>query len=184
MKKGLKPVIVVEGTSDANKLSLLVDADFVVTNGSEVSRETLSYIKDLSKIRQIIVLTDPDYPGTRIRNIINKEVEGCYNAFVSKEKAIKRNKVGIAECDNSEILRALNCVIKFESQNKESNHLSNEDLFELNLYGNNASFKRNYISSFYHIGKVNNKTLIKLLNMLGVTKEELKEVLVNYESSE
>jgi hypothetical protein len=31
MKKIVKPVIVVEGTSDVNKLSLLVDADFVIT---------------------------------------------------------------------------------------------------------------------------------------------------------
>ena len=45
MKSVLKPVIVVEGTSDVNKLSLLVDADYVVTNGSEVSRETLRYIR-------------------------------------------------------------------------------------------------------------------------------------------
>ena len=70
MKSIVKPVIVVEGTSDVNKLSLLVDADYVVTNGSEVSRETLRYIKELSKTRQIIILTDPDYPGERIRNII------------------------------------------------------------------------------------------------------------------
>ena len=183
MIKALKPVIVVEGTSDVNKLCLLVDADYVTTNGSEVSRETLSYIKELSKTRQIIILTDPDYPGERIRNIINEEIKGCYNAFVSKEKSIKKHKVGVAECDNEEIIKALSNVVKFESYEEKENKLTTSDLYELNLFGENVALKREYLASIYHIGKVNNKTLIKRLNMLGVTKEELKEVLINYENS-
>ena len=43
-----KDVIVVEGQSDVNKLRLLIDADYVITNGSEISRETIEYIKTLS----------------------------------------------------------------------------------------------------------------------------------------
>ena len=31
-----KDVIVVEGQSDVNKLRLLIDADYVITNGSEI----------------------------------------------------------------------------------------------------------------------------------------------------
>ena len=183
MKSVLKPVIVVEGTSDVNKLSLLVDADYVVTNGSEVSRETLSYIKELSKTRQIIILTDPDYPGERIRNIINQEVEGCYNAFVSKEKSIKKNKVGVCECDSEEILNALKNIIQFNDKDNSNNKLTNQDMFSLNLYGDNVSGKRDFLAKHFHIGKVNNKTLIKRLNMLGITKEEVKEVLIKYENS-
>jgi ribonuclease M5 len=182
MKNRLKPVIVVEGASDVNKLSLLVDADFVVTNGSEVSRETLSYLKELSLSRQIIILTDPDYPGMRIRNIINQEIEGCFNAFVSKEKSIKKHKVGVAECDAEEILKAISNVVQFHKYKKQENLLTTSDLFELNLYGKNVTEKRNFIADYYHIGKVNSKTFIKRLNMLQVTKEEIKEVLKSYEN--
>ena len=39
-------------------------------NGSEISDETLDLIKELSKNHNIIVFTDPDYPGERIRKKI------------------------------------------------------------------------------------------------------------------
>jgi hypothetical protein len=56
-------------------------------------------------------------------------------------------------------------------------------MFSLNLYGDNVSAKRDFLAKHFHIGKVNNKTLIKRLNMLGITKEEVKEVLIKYENS-
>ena len=40
-----KPIIVVEGKSDVDKVSKIVDAHFVITNGSEISRETISYLQ-------------------------------------------------------------------------------------------------------------------------------------------
>ena len=182
MKKIVKPVIVVEGTSDVNKLRLLVDADFVITNGSEVSRETLSYIKELSLTRQIIVLTDPDYPGTRIRNIVNREVPGCFNAFVAKEKSIKHHKVGVAECEKEEILHALENMIQYKEVEVNEQSLSEKDIYELKLNGHSSSsYLRDYVSKHYHLGKVNAKTLLKRLNMLNVTKEELKGVLDSYD---
>ena len=75
-----KDVIVVEGQSDVNKLRLLIDADYVITNGSEISRETIEYIKTLSLTRRIIILTDPDYPGMRIREIISQAVPSALHA--------------------------------------------------------------------------------------------------------
>lgn len=181
IKNKLKPIIVVEGTSDVNKLRLLVDCDFVTTNGSEISRETLSYLKLLSKERQIIILTDPDYPGMRIRNIINQEIKGCYNAFVSKDKSIKKHKVGVAECDKDEILKALENMIQYQEIESDEDLLKSQDILELGLCGKEDSFnKRKYLSEHYHLGPVNAKSLLKRLNMLRVSKKELVEVLNNY----
>ncbi len=183
MKKILKPVIVVEGKSDVNKLCLLVDADFVITNGSEVSRETIEYLRILSLSRQIIVFTDPDYPGQRIRNIINQNVKGCFNAFVDKDKAIKRHKVGVAEATNEAIFKALNNMIQYQEIEVEE-PLTNDDLFQFGLIGkNNSVDKRNYLSQYFHLGKVNGKTLLKRINMLQINKNKLKEVLELYENS-
>lgn len=182
MKKKLKPVIVVEGKSDVNKLSLLVDADFVITNGSEVSRETIDYLTSLSSFRQIIILTDPDYPGMKIRNIINQAIPHCYNAFIRKEKAIKHHKVGVAECDDQEILNALDNLLLYKEIDVNDREIEEKDLFLLGLSGkDNSSKKRDYLSSYYHLGKVNAKTLLKRLNMIGVTLIELKEVMDKYE---
>lgn len=182
MKKVNKPVIVVEGQSDVNKLSLLVDCDYVITNGSEVSRETIEYIRQLSLSRQIIIFTDPDYPGMRIRKIINEEIEGCYNAFVRKEKAIKNHKVGIAECDKEEILSALNSLLKYQEIEEDQYKISKEDLYSLGLNGKEDSTrKRDYLASYFHIGKTNAKTFLKRINMLNISLDELKEVLARYD---
>jgi 5S rRNA maturation endonuclease (ribonuclease M5) len=38
-------IIVVEGKSDKDLIDSFMDADVVMTNGSEVSRETIDYLK-------------------------------------------------------------------------------------------------------------------------------------------
>ena len=78
-------------------LKSFLDADIVITNGSEVSHETLEFIKEANKRQGVIILTDPDYPGLQIRNKINSYTTGCKNAFVEKSKAIKGKKVGIVD---------------------------------------------------------------------------------------
>ena len=177
MKNLKKPVIVVEGQSDVNKLRLLVDAEFVITNGSEVSRETLNFIEKLAISHDIIILTDPDYPGQRIRNIINEAIPGCYNAYVDRSKSVKGHKLGVAECDPDEIKRALKDMIKYQEINVE-NPLTVSDLVDLGLTGQKDSFeKRLKIAEYYHLGPVNTKSLIYKLNMLSVSLEELKGVL-------
>ena len=83
----MKPVIVVEGKTDVQRLENLVDADFVICNGSAIDEETIAYIDELSKIRKVIIFTDPDYPGTQIRNKIASKVKNVYHAYVDRNKA-------------------------------------------------------------------------------------------------
>jgi len=45
MNKKIKEVIVVEGTSDVQTLSNIIDADFIITHGSAISKDTLDCIK-------------------------------------------------------------------------------------------------------------------------------------------
>lgn len=173
-----KPVLVVEGTSDVNKLTNIIDADFVICNGSAVSNETISYIKELVKTRIVVVLTDPDFPGMQIRNKIAKEVKGVYHAYVDRKKASNGKKLGVAECDVEEIKRAIaNYVCYVET---DLHQLSMQDMVELKLTGDaSSSQNRELISKHFHTGYSNAKTLLKHLNMLGVKKEELIEVLKN-----
>ena len=84
MKVKYPHVIVVEGKMDKDLLESFLDADIITTNGSEVSRETIEYVRALSKTRTVVVLTDPDAPGKRIRDILNSEVTGLFNAFIPK----------------------------------------------------------------------------------------------------
>ena len=59
----IKEVIVVEGKSDLIFLKSFLDAEIIITNGSEISKETLDLIKKANETTGVIVLTDPDYPA-------------------------------------------------------------------------------------------------------------------------
>ena len=53
-----------------------------------------------------------------------------------------------------------------------------QDLFELGLSGkNDASIKREKLSRVYPLGTCSGKTLLKRINMLGLSKEDIKEAL-------
>ena len=99
----IKELIVVEGKTDLIFLKSFLDADIVITNGSEISKETLEFIKEANNRQGVIILTDPDYPGLRIRNIIAQYIGDCKHAYIEKKKAIKGNKVGIAETKKEDI---------------------------------------------------------------------------------
>lgn len=177
MKTKLDCIIVVEGKSDIDYLSSFIDASFYKVNGSAVSKEDIEFIKNAKKSHDIVVLTDPDYPGKKIRNYINEQIPGLKNAYVRKEFSIKRHKVGVAECDKEEVLYALKNFIVFDKKSdKESIKIS--DLFELGLLGGDESSRlRKIVDEKYHLGHNNGKALCKKLNLLGVTKEELEELL-------
>lgn len=177
MKKTINAIIVVEGKTDVQFLSSFIDADFVITNGSEISKDVLSSLKELSKTNKIIIMTDPDFPGKKIRNKINEQVPGCFNAFVDKKECIKKNKVGIAESSKTAILNSLEKLIEFDTDKNDT--ITQEELIELGFVGKNAQIKRNIISSYYCFDRVNFKTFLKRLNQLQLSKKEMQEVLKN-----
>ena len=100
-------ILVVEGASDKAFISAFLDADIVITNGSEVPCETIEYLKEAKKSRDIVVLTDPDSPGKRIRDILDQNIPGLLHAFVPKEHSIKHHKVGVAESTEWDVMNAL-----------------------------------------------------------------------------
>ena len=69
-------LIVVEGKTDKDLIDSFLDCDIITTNGSDVSRETINFIKEAATKRKVIVLTDPDAPGSRIRSIQNDNIPG------------------------------------------------------------------------------------------------------------
>lgn len=176
MKKHIDGVLVVEGKSDVSFLSNYLDAEFVITNGSAISDDTVNYLKEASKTKKIYVLTDPDFPGKKIRDVLDECIQNLNHCFISKEKSIKHGKVGVAEGDINEILEALDNAISVNNSSK--NTISSYDLLSLGLLGeDDSSDRRNQVSTKLHLGYCNAKTLLKRLNYLGITKEELKKIL-------
>ena len=68
----VKETIIVEGTYDKIKLSGFVDGVILTTNGFTVFRDgkLLESIKSLAKKTGIVILTDADSAGFKIRNFL------------------------------------------------------------------------------------------------------------------
>ena len=172
MKKIVNGIIVVEGKSDVDFLSSYIDAEFVTTNGSALSKETINYLKGCK--RDIYVLTDPDFPGKKIRDELSNNIPNLRHVFVKKETSIKKGKVGVAEGDIGEILEAIDNAYIEKVSKKGSLKMS--DLYELGLVGENDSEeKRRLLCEKLCLGFCNAKTFLKRLNNNRVSKEELKQ---------
>ncbi len=74
----IKQAIIVEGKYDKIRLSNLVDAMIIPTNGFELykNKETAELIKMLSKKTGIIILTDSDSAGFQIRSRLRNITRG------------------------------------------------------------------------------------------------------------
>lgn len=177
-KLHLNELIVVEGKTDIDFLSSFIEADFYSVNGSAISSKDISLLKEIEKNRPIIILTDPDFPGKKIREILNSNLTNVYNAYVRKEFSIKNHKVGVAESTINEVLLALNNLKKFETN--VNSDLTMNDLYELNLNGSkNSKQLRKTICDYLHIEYLNAKQLLKKLKMLGLNKNDLMEIIKN-----
>lgn len=173
MKK-IKEVIVVEGKTDSAVLKELFDVDTIETHGLGIDDDVLDLIEQTSRYRDIIVLTDPDFPGKKIRSKVMERVPNAKHAFVEKKDAIGKNKVGIAEARKEAIIEALNHLVSFDN-NKES--MSWEEFISLDIIGDKK--KRELVYSLFHLGHGNAKALFKKLNMAGITKQDILDKLEN-----
>ena len=171
-------IIVVEGSHDEIKVKAAYpNAECIITNGSEISDDTIKLIKEMSKKHRIIIFTDPDSPGERIRSIITNAVPNASQAFLRKKECISNNKkkVGIEHASIEAIKEALDSIY---TPNKLEDTISLRDLYDLGLNGNiESKILRDKISDILNIGKPNAKTFLKRLNLLQITREELEDLL-------
>ncbi|MDY5983315.1 MAG: ribonuclease M5 [Anaeroplasma sp.] len=171
-------IIVVEGTHDEIKVKAAYpNAECVITNGSEISKETIELIKELAKRHRIIVFTDPDSPGERIRSIITNEIPNASQAFLRKKDCISNNKkkVGIEHASIEAIRQSLENVY---TPSILIDTITIYDLYSLGLIGDkNSKILRDKISFILNIGKPNAKTFLKRLNLLQITKGSLRDLL-------
>jgi ribonuclease M5 len=168
----IQEVIIVEGNHDSALLKSLVECDTIVTNGSTLSKTTLNLIQQAAKQRNIIVFTDPDSTGERIRRQIVKLVPDAKHAFLPQQLALGKGKIGVEHAKAEDILEALTHVQTFSEQICE---ITMSDLIELKLAGLPDSEKlRNKVARHYQIGDCNAKTFLKRCGMLNIKREQLE----------
>lgn len=151
----IKQAIIVEGKYDKIRLSNLVDAVIIPTNGFELykNKETVELIKMLSKKTGIIILTDSDSAGfqirSRLRNITRGgEVINVYIPDIMGKERRKRSpsaegKLGVEGVDDEILLEAFRKAGVFaEERTVPKDPITKADLMERGLVGGENSAEK------------------------------------------
>lgn len=172
----IKEVLVVEGKMDVVAVRKAVEADCIITEGFNLKPQALKNIEQAYKKRGIIILTDPDSAGERIRKFLAKRFPEAKHAFVPKEDATANDDIGIEQASPSAIRAALEKVRALEWNPKEEFQAS--ELILAGLSGTErASERRARIGAMLGIGFANAKTFLLRLNHYGVTREEFENAV-------
>lgn len=176
----IKEIIVVEGKSDTVRIKHAVDADTIETNGSAINKQTLEQIQHAQEKRGVIIFTDPDYPGKRIRSIIDESVPGCKHAFLAVHEARAKHpdnkSIGIEHASPEAIQHALADV--HELIEEQEVRIYKEDLIDYGLIGGpRAKQRRERLGEMLRIGHTNGKQLQKRLNMFNISTEQLDKMV-------
>ena len=195
----IKEAIIVEGTYDQIKLSGFLDAVIIKTNGFTIFKDEkkLETIKTLAKKTGIVILTDSDSAGFKIRNFVKQSINDgiVKHAYIpdicgkEKRKAepSKEGLLGVEGINNDIILDALKvagCEIDGESNNQANTRpIQKSDLFILGLSGGEDSTKkRNALCTALGLpSKISANMLVSVLNKL-MSYEQLCDWVDNLET--
>lgn len=177
-KMKIQEVIVVEGKDDTKRINLAVNADTLETRGSAISDETLDQIAILQDKRGVIVFTDPDYSGEKIRKIIQEAVPGVKHAFLNRKAATPSHQgsLGVEHASIEAIQAALKNLYT-EVPNAPA-LISRETLMNAGLInGTDAKKKRELLGEILNIGYTNGKQLYKRLRLFEITPADFEDAM-------
>ena len=159
----IKEVLVVEGKMDVVAINKAVEADCIITEGFNLLPKTIKNIRAAYEKRGIIILTDPDSAGERIRTYLTRRFPNAKHAFVPCEEATANDDIGIEQASPEAIRKAL---AKVRTMNwKPSDEFSATDLI------------LNRLNGF-----ANAKTFLRRLNNYGITRDEFNQALAKLNS--
>lgn len=181
-KMRIKEVIVVEGKDDISAIKRAVDAEIIATSGMGVKKEILREIARANERAGIVILTDPDYPGEWIRNLVSTKVKGCKQAYLTQGEARCKNtgKIGVEYASPEAIRKAL--LGAKVQQNTCEDLYDNGDLLNWGLTGSSfGGQRRQQLAEILGIGNTNAKQFLRRLNSFQISKEEVEAALLQIE---
>ena len=172
--------IIVEGKYDKIKLSSIVDAVIIETNGFAIfkDREKMELIRKLADKSGIIVLTDSDSAGFMIRSKLSSSIspDRIKQAFIPdifgkekrKDSASREGKIGVEGMDSEIILRALKqagAVVKADESKQE---ITKADFFNWGLTGGADSVqkRKRLLKKLELPERLSTKLMISVVNRL------------------
>ena len=168
----IKEVIVVEGKDDTKRVKMAVNADTFETNGSALNQAGLSQLKKLQESRGLIVFTDPDFNGERLRKMISQAVPGVKHAFIRRDQGIPteaHGSLGVEHASPATIRKALAEV--YTEEPTAPVEITRADLQTAKLMGGQAARqRRERLGQILGIGYGNAKQLLVRLNLFRISK--------------
>ena len=184
-----RPVIV-EGKYDKNKLSSIIDADIITTDGFGIFRESdkKSFIRRIADKNGIFILTDSDGAGLVIRNYFNSVLpkDKVTHLYIPQIKGREKRKTSDSkegllgvEGISSDLLRSI--FMPFAAENytdSKKGGITKTDLYSDGLLGSDDSaVKRAKIAVSAGLpSNLSSNAFLAAMNLL-YTYEEYKELL-------
>ena len=185
----IKEAVIVEGKYDKIKLSNILDAVIIETDGFAIfkDKEKQKLIRFLAEKRGIIIMTDSDSAGFKIRsfiknitkseNVKNVYIPDVYGKEKRKTEASKEGKIGVEGMETQIIIDALKkaCVGFEENRQNKSEEITHTDFFEDGVSGgeNSSALRKILAKSLDLPEKISSSALLKIINSY-MTYEEYK----------
>ena len=143
----LSQAVIVEGKYDKIKLSNLIDAFILETNGFGVfkDKKRLKFIKKLADEQGIIILTDSDHAGFMIRNYISSGVPkdkithvyipDIFGKEKRKTESSKEGKLGVEGMSSRILIEALQKANLTCEKSVNDDPITKYDFYEIGLSG-------------------------------------------------
>lgn len=175
----IQETIVVEGKDDESAVKMAVKAEVIITNGLGINEKTIERIENAQKRSGVIIFTDPDFPGEKIRKIISDRVPGCKHAYLPRKYSKKGTNIGIENASPEHIIEALS---KVKTEGKDNKLFTIEHMVDAGLImGESAKQRREEMGEILGIGYGNGKQFLKRLNHYNISMQEFQDALQKIE---
>ncbi|MBO5060541.1 MAG: DUF4093 domain-containing protein [Clostridia bacterium] len=192
----IKETIIVEGMYDKIKLSGFIDSLIFITGGFAIfnNKQAQQSIRTLAEKTGIVILTDSDSAGLKIRNFVKQLVpkEQVRHAYIPeicgkerrKNVCSKEGLLGVEGVCEDIIIKALTesgCTINGEAgKKKKEKSVTKTDFYSLGLSGGDMSAKlrRDLAIAMGLPSKISANMLLDAVNKL-LTYEELTMMVEN-----
>lgn len=187
----ISQAIVVEGKYDKIKLSSILDAVILVTNGFQIfhDAEKMALIRYYAKTTGVIVLTDSDTAGFKIRGYLKGAIHDgtIYHVYIPdiygkerrKEKPSAEGKLGVEGIDKARLLEAFEKAGIFAAEAPEKEDpITRYDFYEMGLSGGvDSKARRKALQKQLGLPDLlSAASLLEVLNTM-MTKSELQKRL-------
>ena len=184
MSKAERPqivqIIVVEGLHDKQAVDNAVQAEVWVLGGDRLAGHLLGELKRAAAWRGVLILTDPDGPGERIRARVSAAIPTCQHAFLSRSSARSQDgkRIGVEFASADDIREALREARVSTEGRPSEREFSLADMQSAGLIDDpQAALRRTIMGQLLRIGYANAKSFLRKLNALGVTRQEWEQAI-------